>query len=152
MNLLQYCFYFMFSFFGHKAYGILAHWPGSKPTTPALESEIPTTRMPGKTQERPNCFQSTVINIKSLLPAKIFFFSLQLPTWLSLKSVKNFPSPLAYDSLYIFEDIFFLNFFLTRQMYHFLQIILFLTDNRSLNHPRHSPWTNSCVKMSLKKQ
>lgn len=54
---------------------------GRKPTTLALESEIPTTRMPGKTQERPNCFQPTVIDIKSfLLLAKILSFFLFFAT------------------------------------------------------------------------
>ena len=38
----------MFSFFGHKAYGILFPRPGIEPMTPALEVEVLTTRPPGK--------------------------------------------------------------------------------------------------------
>ena len=47
-NLLQYCFCFMFWFFGHEACGILSSRPGIKPATPALESKISTTGPPGK--------------------------------------------------------------------------------------------------------
>ena len=38
----------MFSFFGHEAYGILAAWPGFEPTPSALEDEVLTTGLPGK--------------------------------------------------------------------------------------------------------
>ena len=44
----QYCFYFMFWFFGHEACGILAPRLGIEPTLPALEGEISTTGPPGK--------------------------------------------------------------------------------------------------------
>ena len=50
MNLLQYCFCFMFWFFGLEACGILAPTPGMEPTPPALEGEVFTTGPPGKTQ------------------------------------------------------------------------------------------------------
>ena len=39
LNLLQYCFCFMFWFFGHKACGILIPWPGIRPTNPAMEMQ-----------------------------------------------------------------------------------------------------------------
>ena len=48
LNLLQYCFCFMFQFFGHKACGILAPSPGIEPTSPALKSEVLTSGPPGK--------------------------------------------------------------------------------------------------------
>ena len=48
LNLLQYCFCFMFWFLGFKAYGILAPWPKIKPSTPELEDEVLTTGQPGK--------------------------------------------------------------------------------------------------------
>ena len=48
LNLLQYCFCFTFWFFGHEACGILAPWPGVKPTPPALEGEVLTTWLPGR--------------------------------------------------------------------------------------------------------
>ena len=38
----------MFQFFGHKACGILAPWPGTELTSPALESEVLTTGLPEK--------------------------------------------------------------------------------------------------------
>ena len=41
LNLLQYCFSFMFWFFGHEACGISVLWPGIEPTSPALEGEVP---------------------------------------------------------------------------------------------------------------
>ena len=40
----------MFGFFGLKAHGILASWPGIEPTLPALEGEVLTTGQPGKSQ------------------------------------------------------------------------------------------------------
>ena len=47
-NLLQYCFCFMFWFFGREACGILAPRPGIEPAPPALEGEVLTTGLPGK--------------------------------------------------------------------------------------------------------
>ena len=51
LSLLQHCFCLMFWLFGHKAYGILAPWPGIEPAPPALEGEILTTGLPGKPLE-----------------------------------------------------------------------------------------------------
>ena len=51
LNLSQYCFYFMFWFFGHKACRLFAPQSGTEPTPPVLESAIVTTGPPGKTQE-----------------------------------------------------------------------------------------------------
>ena len=48
LNLLQYCFCFMFWFFGRETCEILAPWPGIKPSPPALEGEVLTTGPPGK--------------------------------------------------------------------------------------------------------
>ena len=48
LNLLQYCFCFMFWFFGRQACNILTPWPGIKPTPPALEDKVLTTGPPGK--------------------------------------------------------------------------------------------------------
>ena len=46
--LLQYCFCFMLCFFfGYKACGVLAPWPGIKPTPPALKGDV-LTGLPGK--------------------------------------------------------------------------------------------------------
>ena len=39
LTLLQFCFCFVFWFFGGKASGILAPWPGIEPATPALEGK-----------------------------------------------------------------------------------------------------------------
>ena len=48
LNLLQCCFCFMFWFFGPKACGILAPWPGMEPSPHAFEGKVPTTGLPGK--------------------------------------------------------------------------------------------------------
>ena len=48
LNLLQYCFSFMFWFFGPGACGILAPRPGIELASPALEGEVLTTGQPGK--------------------------------------------------------------------------------------------------------
>ena len=50
-NLLQYCFCFMFWFFGHEVCWILAPQPGIEPALPALESEILTTGLRGRSQK-----------------------------------------------------------------------------------------------------
>ena len=45
-------FFFVFLFFfGHEACGILAPRPGIKPVPPALEGEVLTTGLPGKSLE-----------------------------------------------------------------------------------------------------
>ena len=46
LNLLPYCFCFMFWIFGHETRGILAPGPGIEPTSPALEGTAPTTGLP----------------------------------------------------------------------------------------------------------
>ena len=48
LNMLQYCFCFMFWFFGPEACGILAPQPGIELVPPALEGEVLTTGPPGK--------------------------------------------------------------------------------------------------------
>ena len=49
LNLLPYCFhFFLLWFFGPKACGVLAPWPGIEPAHPKLEGEILTTGPPGK--------------------------------------------------------------------------------------------------------
>ena len=51
LNLLQYCFCFMFWFFDHEACRALAPWPGIEPMLHVLEGEVQTTRPLGKPQE-----------------------------------------------------------------------------------------------------
>ena len=41
---------FMFWFFGQESCGILIHQPGIKPAPPALEGEMLTTVLPGKSR------------------------------------------------------------------------------------------------------
>ena len=48
LNLLQYCYCFMFWYFGCEACGTIAPQLGIEPTTPALEGEVLTTGQPGK--------------------------------------------------------------------------------------------------------
>ena len=50
LNLLQFCFPFMFCFFGPEAYRILASRPGIEPAAPALEGKILTSGPLGKSQ------------------------------------------------------------------------------------------------------
>ena len=38
----------MFWFYGREACGILAPWPGIEPSPPALEGEVLTAWLPGK--------------------------------------------------------------------------------------------------------
>ena len=55
----------MFWFFGPKAGGILAPWPGIKPVPPALEGEVLTTGLPGKSLHL-NFFNEVVLTLKKL--------------------------------------------------------------------------------------
>ena len=48
LNLLQYCFCFMYWFFSQESCGTLASQPGIKPTPLVLEGEVLTTETPGK--------------------------------------------------------------------------------------------------------
>ena len=48
LNFSQYYFCFMFWFFGHETYGVLAPWPLMESAPPALEGEVLTTGLPGK--------------------------------------------------------------------------------------------------------
>ena len=43
---------FMFWFFDHEACGILASQPGMEPTSPALDSEVSTTEVLGKSPKK----------------------------------------------------------------------------------------------------
>ena len=51
LNLLQYCFCFMFCFSVHKACGILAPPPGIEHSPLAFEDEVLTSGSPGKSLE-----------------------------------------------------------------------------------------------------
>ena len=55
LNLLRYCFRFMF--FDCKAGGIIAPRPEIKPTSPALEGKVPTTGPPGKPHQSQLCWR-----------------------------------------------------------------------------------------------
>ena len=48
LNLLQYCFCFMFWFFGTMACGILVPEPEIQPVSPAMAGGVLTTGLPGK--------------------------------------------------------------------------------------------------------
>ena len=48
-NLLQYCFCFMFCFFGHESCGTSAPQPGVEPTPSALKAK--SSDLPGKSLE-----------------------------------------------------------------------------------------------------
>ena len=64
LNLLQYCFHFMFCFFffGHEVCGVLAFSSGIEPTPPALDDEVLTTGKSGKSLEGASCWAHTSIN------------------------------------------------------------------------------------------
>ena len=51
LNLLQYCYCFLFCCFGPQACGILAPQPGVKPISPALEGEVSPTGPPRNSPE-----------------------------------------------------------------------------------------------------
>ena len=52
------CFVCFFLFFDHKTHGILAPWPGVKPTPPALECEVLTIGQPEKSQKFTICVET----------------------------------------------------------------------------------------------
>ena len=53
LNLLQYCFSFLFCFFGHKAYGILSCQTRDWTAPAALEGQVLTTGLQGPSREVP---------------------------------------------------------------------------------------------------
>ena len=61
LNLLQYCFYFVFWFYGHEECGILAPWPGIEPE---LKDEIFTPGPPEMSQEASWLLRTNVIRRK----------------------------------------------------------------------------------------
>ena len=74
LNLLQYCFCFMFWYFGHEACGILAPPPWISDPPPALEGEVLTTGLPGKvkvTQSCPTLCDPMDHTINGILQARI---------------------------------------------------------------------------------
>ena len=83
LNLLQCCFCFVFCFFGPKAYGFLAHWPGIEPS--ALEGKVFTTGLPEKPMiklifedegKNPLCCNSQQNMDSSFYSSQKFFFLL----------------------------------------------------------------------------
>ena len=48
LNVLKYCFSFMFWCFGQETWSVLAPWPGIEPIPPAVEGEILSSGPPGK--------------------------------------------------------------------------------------------------------
>ena len=88
LNLLQYSFCFMFSFFllcFPFPYGILAHWSGIEPTPPAVEGKVLTTRSPGKSCNfcllictfRPLAFKGIIVEgISTRIIIGFYFLSL----------------------------------------------------------------------------
>ena len=67
LNLLHYCFCFMFCFFGHKACRILAPKQGSNPYAPALEGEVLTIGPPGKSPSMLSYLAPRVCNLLCVL-------------------------------------------------------------------------------------
>ena len=84
LYLLQYCFYFMFWFFGLQGCGILARHLGVEPRSPALEGGFLTTGSPGKllihyffmAHNSPWC--DFAINVLTILLSWAHFFRLFL--------------------------------------------------------------------------
>ena len=86
LSLLQYCFCFMFCFFGPQTCGILAPPPGIKPSAPALIGGVLTTGPPGK-----SLIQCHLIIFSFSLPKEAF--QILLFPWL--------PTPLPQESFII---------------------------------------------------
>ena len=67
-TLLQYCSCFMFWSPGAEACGILDPWPETKPTHPALQSEVSAPGPPGKSPKRSYSY-------KQLFGTMLYYFS-----------------------------------------------------------------------------
>ena len=59
LNLLQYCFSFMFWVFSYKACGILARWPVIEPAPPVLEAAVAAAKSLQSDSVRPHGLQPT---------------------------------------------------------------------------------------------
>ena len=69
----------MFCFFGWEACGILAFWPGIKPIPAALEGEVSTTGLPGRSCTVPEHYQgflfSTTLGVNTVAFISVDFAS-----------------------------------------------------------------------------
>ena len=99
VNLLQNCFCFLFSFFSWEACGILASLPGIKPIPPALEGEVSTTGLSGR-----SCTISEHDQGFSLVPL-LELKQLPLYLWISPPQIEraNCPAPFNIRDLSICE-------------------------------------------------
>ena len=77
MNLLRYCFCFMFWLLGHVACGILAPQPGIKPTLPGWEGKVLTNGPLGNPPRVIYFRQRSLISLFSM-PLKILNGSLRV--------------------------------------------------------------------------
>ena len=70
LNLLQYCFYFLFWLFGREAHGILAPHLETEPATPALEGKVSTTGLPRKSHPLNlcTCMQLFLFSLNFIVP------------------------------------------------------------------------------------
>ena len=91
LNLLHYCFYFMFCFvYGHKACGILAFQPGIEP--PAVEGEVFTSGPQWKSLDISRLllsFQTTITNTSLIYPSFFFWIIYTVPVVLFLHLLRH---------------------------------------------------------------
>ena len=99
VNLLQNYFCFLFSFFSWEACGILASLPGIKPIPPALEGEVSTTGLSGR-----SCAISEHDQVFSLVPL-LELIQLPLYLWMWNPQIEraNCPAPFNIRDLSICE-------------------------------------------------
>ena len=91
--MLQYCFCFMFWYFGCKACGILALSPGIKPATPKLEVKVLTTGPLGK-------------------PPEVFTSNLWLVSLHPFKQIFAYPRSWWYSSMFSSSLLFYFSYYI----------------------------------------
>ena len=95
LNLLHYCFCFMFWFFDCEAHGIVFPWPGIKSAPPALEGIVLTTGLPEKSFIKSWSNTWTILNLEYLPPV-------------ILSSPSNIDSNVTFTEKFSFQS-FYLN-------------------------------------------
>ena len=96
--------FYVYGFFGHKACGILAPWPGIEPTPPPVKGEVPTTGPPGKSH--------TSFLFKIMIWWKPLQFCECLVLSTVLSALYTFPYYIIHLSVFVIikdSDCFYLN-------------------------------------------
>ena len=87
LNLLQYCFWFTFWFFGLEVCGMLALQSEVKPEPPALEGQVLTPGPPGKSRFFPSLLWQTQLMLTNTTERHSCLHTLRSAPWFYLRAL-----------------------------------------------------------------